>query len=78
MATDSHDKMIEAFQNWQERFEYHGSDEAGIKSRFWLSEIRNFASVRRKEIQDKRQERKESRKGMVGRPSKVSKTDGET
>jgi hypothetical protein len=39
MATDSHDKMIEAFQNyfkWQERFEYHGSDEAGIKSRFWL------------------------------------------
>ena len=78
MATDSHDKMIEAFQNyfkWQERFEYHGSDEAGIKSRFWLSEIRNFASVRRKEIQDNRQERKESRKGMVGRPTKVSKTD---
>jgi len=55
MATDSHDKMIEAFQNyfkWQERFEYKGSDEAGIKARFWLSEIRNFASVRRKEIQD--------------------------
>jgi len=81
MATDSHDKMIEAFQNyfkWQDRFEYHNSDEAGIKARFWLSEIRNFASVRRKEIQDKRQERKESRKGMVGRPAKVSKTDGES
>ena len=81
MSTDSHDKMIEAFQNyfkWQERFEYKESDEAGIKARFWLSEIRNFASVRRKEIQDKRQDRKEARKGMVGRPSKVSKTDGES
>ena len=81
MATDSHDKMIEAFQNyfkWQERFEYKGSDEAGIKSRFWLSEIRKFASVRRLEIQNKRQERKEARKGKVGRPSKVSKTDGDS
>jgi hypothetical protein len=81
MATDSHDKMIEAFQNyfkWQERFEYKGSDEAGIKARFWLSEIRNFASVRRLEIQNKRQERKEARKGKVGRPSKVSKTDGDS
>ena len=72
--------MIEAFQNyfkWQERFEYHGSDEAGIKARFWLSEIRRHASTRRLEIQNKRQERKEARKGMVGRPSKVSKTDDE-
>ena len=80
MSTDSHDKMIEAFQSyfkWQERFEYHGSDEAGIKARFWLSEIRKHASTRRLEIQDKRQERKESRKGKVGRPSKVSKSDGE-
>ena len=81
MATDSHDQMIEAFQNyfkWQERFEYHGSDEAGIKARFWLSEIRKHASTRRLEIQNKRQDRKEARKGMVGRPSKVSKTDDES
>jgi len=81
MSTDSHDEMIEAFQNyfkWQERFEYKGSDEAGIKARFWLSEIRRHASTRRLEIQNKRQERKESRKGMVGRPSKVSKTDDDT
>lgn len=78
MSTDSHDKMIEAFQHyfkWQERFEYHGSDEAGIKARFWLSEIRNFASIRRSEIQDKRQERKASRKGKVGRPSKLTNND---
>ena len=78
MATDSHDKMIEAFQNyfkWQDRFEYKGSDEAGIKARFWLSEIRNFASVRRKEIQDKRSDRKSARKGMIGRPPKIDTDD---
>jgi len=76
MATDSHDKMIAAFQEyfkWQTRFEYKGSDEAGIKARYWLSEIRNEASKRRVEIQEKREARKESRKGMVGRPSKVTK-----
>lgn len=59
--TEAHDKMIEAFQEyfkWQERFEFHGSDEAGIKARYWLSEIRNHASTRRKEIQAKRYDRK--------------------
>ncbi len=76
MATDAHDRMIKAFQEyfkWQERFEYKNSDEAGIKARYWLSEIRNEASIRRVEIQEKRQNRKESRKGMVGRPPKVTK-----
>ena len=76
MSTDSHDKMIEAFQQyfkWQERFEYRGSDEAGIKARYWLSEIRNEASKRRVEIQEKREARKKARKGMVGRPPKVTK-----
>ena len=73
MSTDSHDEMINAFQEyfkWQDRFEYHNSDEAGIKARFWLSEIRNQASIRRVEIQEKRQQRKAARKGMVGRPKK--------
>jgi hypothetical protein len=76
MTTESHDKMIAAFQEyfkWQERFEYKGSDEAGIKARYWLSEIRNEASKRRVEIQAKREARKETRKGMVGRPPKVTK-----
>jgi hypothetical protein len=76
MATDSHDRMIAAFQEyfkWQTRFEHKGSDEAGIKARYWLSEIRNEASKRRIEIQDKREARKESRKGMIGRPPKVTK-----
>lgn len=76
MTTEAHDKMIEAFQQyfkWQERFEYKGSDEAGIKARFWLSEIRNEASTRRKEIQEKREQRKLARKGKLGRPPKVTK-----
>ncbi len=76
MSTESHDKMIEAFQQyfkWQERFEYKGSDEAGIKARYWLSEIRNEASKRRVEIQEKREQRKLARKGMVGRPPKLTK-----
>jgi hypothetical protein len=76
LTTDAHDKMIAAFQEyfkWQDRFEYRGSDEAGIKARYWLSEIRNEASVRRKEIQEKREARKESRKGKLGRPPKLTK-----
>jgi len=76
MSTESHDKMIEAFQQyfkWQERFEYKGSDEAGIKARYWLSEIRNEASKRRVEIQEKRQARKKARKGVLGRPPKLTK-----
>jgi hypothetical protein len=76
MSTDTHDRMIRAFQEyfkWQERFEYKGSDEAGVKARHWLSEIRNEASTRRVEIQEKRQQRKQSRKGIMGRPRKVIK-----
>jgi uncharacterized protein YggL (DUF469 family) len=76
MTTESHDKMIAAFQEyfkWQERFEYKGSDEAGIKARYWLSEIRNLASTRRTEIQEKRESRKLARKGIKGRPPKLTK-----
>ena len=75
MSSESHDKMIAAFQEyfkWQDRFEYKGSDETGIKARYWLSEIRNEASTRRVEIQAKRDERKQARKGMIGRPKKIS------
>jgi hypothetical protein len=76
LTTEAHDKMIAAFQEyfkWQERFEYRGSDEAAIKARYWLSEIRNEASTRRVEIQEKREERKLARKGKLGRPPKVTK-----
>lgn len=76
MSSESHDKMIAAFQEyfkWQDRFEYRGSDEAGIKARYWLSEIRNEASKRRMEIQKKREERKLARNGKPGRPPKITK-----
>jgi hypothetical protein len=68
--------MIQAFQEyfkWQDRFEYKNSDEAGIKARNALSEIREQASTRRVEIQAKREQRKQARKGMVGRPPKIHK-----
>jgi len=76
LTTESHDKMIRAFQEyfkWQDRFEYKNSDEAGIKARNALSEIRDQASIRRVEIQTKRETRKQARKGMVGRPPKIHK-----
>jgi hypothetical protein len=76
LTTEAHDKMIQAFQEyfkWQDRFEYKNSDEAGIKARNALSEIRDQASIRRVEIQEKREIRKQARKGMVGRPPKIHK-----
>lgn len=76
MTTETHDEMIRAFQEyfkWQDRFEYKGSDEAGIKARFWLAEIRRQAHIRRKEIQEKREQRKISRKGMRGKPLNITK-----
>lgn len=79
MSTDAHDKMIEAFQEyfkWQTRFE-HGapkSNLAGTKARKALSEIRNAASIRRIEILDKQKARKEARKGIKGRPKKITKS----
>ena len=79
MATDSHDKMIEAFQNyfkWQTRFEYDHSISAGTKARHWLSEIRRQASIRRTEIQAKRREIEKTRIGKVGRPRKITNNDG--
>jgi len=73
MTTESHDKMIEAFQEyfkWQDRFYYRQSEEAGIKARNALSEIRRQASIRRKEIQALKKERRELREGKNGRPLK--------
>lgn len=75
MSTESHDKMIHAFQQyfkWQERFEYKGSNEAATKARYWLSEIRNEASKRRVEIQAKRKIRNKTRIKKVGRPKKIT------
>ena len=75
MSTESHDKMIRAFQEyfkWQDRFENRGSDEAGIKARYWLGEIRKEAFTRRQEIQTKREQRRKARNGKNGRPKQVT------
>jgi hypothetical protein len=75
MSSSTHDKMIEAFQNyfkWHNRFEYEDSNEAGIKARNFLSEIRNQASQRRVEIQEKRKQREKTRIKKNGRPKKIT------
>jgi len=75
MSTESHDNLIKSLQEyvkWQDRFEYKGSDEAGIKARYWLSEIKNYATQRRQEIMSKREQLKAARNGRNGRPPKVT------
>lgn len=74
MSTETHDKMIAAFQEyfkWQNKFEYTGSNFAGTKSRKCLSEIKRCALTRRGEILDKQKERKAARNGKAGRPKKI-------
>lgn len=73
MSTDTHDKMIAAFQEyfkWQDRFHHRNSDVAGMKARVALSAIRDLTSIRRKEIQAIRKQRKQIREGKNGRPLK--------
>jgi hypothetical protein len=73
---DTHELLIKACQEyfkWQNRFEYKGADEAGIKARNWLSEVRRLASLRRIEIQAKRKERRKLRNSKNGRPKNITK-----
>ncbi len=75
MSTESHDNIIKCLQEyvkWQDRFEYKGSDEAGIKARYWLSEMRKYALERRNEIMSKREQARIARNGRMGRPPKVT------
>jgi len=69
---DTHNLIIKAcmqYIKWQTRFEYDLSVDAGKKSRFWLSEMRRLAKIRRKEIQDKRAILKDKREHSgPGRP----------
>jgi hypothetical protein len=53
----THELLVQAvmdYYNAQERFEVKGFDETGRKARVILSDIRRLATVRRKEIQEKR------------------------
>jgi len=73
---DTHEKIIRACQDyfkWQDRFEHKGSDEAGIKARNALHEIRKLCFQRRQEIQNKRKERRKLRNGKNGRPFDITK-----
>jgi hypothetical protein len=75
-AEDTHNKIIEAmieYIKWHERFEYRVSEEAGIKARVALNDVRLLIKQRREEIQEKRDQRRQSRKGMKGRPPKITK-----
>lgn len=76
MSTESHDKIIKAvmeYCKWQDRFEHKGSDDAGVKARHALAILRDEAVERRKEIQEKRQERKKIRNAKNGRPNDIIK-----
>jgi uncharacterized protein YggL (DUF469 family) len=73
---DSHDKLIKAFQEyfkWQNRFEHKGSDQAGVKARNALLEIKKLSMARRQEIHDKRIERRKLRNKQEGRPKNITK-----
>jgi hypothetical protein len=76
MATKAHDEIIRLIMEyckWQDRFEHKGSDEAGVKARNALADIRELTVIRRKEIQDKRMQRKKLRNGKSGPPSELIK-----
>lgn len=78
MSDDTHELIIKACQEyfkWQNRFEHKGSDEAGIKARNWLSEIRRLCSLRRVEIQEKRNQRRIIRNSKKGRPKDIIKDE---
>lgn len=75
MSTETHDNLIKAIQEyceWQNRYEFsRGGDENGVKARIALAKVVKLATVRRKEILDKRKERRILRKGIEGRPRKI-------
>ena len=74
--TNTHERFITACQEylkWQGRFEQAGSDEAGIKARQALLEIKKLCMLRRKEIHESKIERKKLRKGKNGRPQTITK-----
>lgn len=78
MSTETHDKLIRAildYCKYQDKFEYKGGDEAGVRARVLLNDIRRLTINRRKEIQEKREHRRKLRNGREGRPRKVISSD---
>lgn len=69
-GTTTHDKMIEAFQQyfyWNNRFEFQGLNLSGTKARYWLHEIFLLSKLRREEIHTKKKHRKSERPSTPGR-----------
>jgi hypothetical protein len=78
MSAETHELIIKACQEyfkWQDRFEHKGSDEAGIKARNALGEVRRLCLQRRKEIQEKREQRRKVRNAKNGRPFNITKDE---
>lgn len=78
MSFETHEAIIKACQEyfkWQDRFEHKGSDEAGIKARNALGEVRRLCLERRKEIQETREKRKALRNAKNGRPLNITKDE---
>jgi uncharacterized protein YggL (DUF469 family) len=72
---DTHDLLIETMMEYckcQDRFEHKGSDEAGVKARVALNDIRKLCIQRRDEIQKKRIERRKLRNTKKGRPFNIT------
>jgi uncharacterized protein YggL (DUF469 family) len=72
---DVHDLLIEymmEYFKYHDRFEHKGSDEAGVKARVALNDIRKLCIERREEIQAKRIERRKLRNTKKGRPFNIT------
>lgn len=78
MSTATHDKLIRAMLDYctsQDKFEFKGGDDAGVRARVALGEIKKLAISRREEIQAKRAHRRKLRNGREGRPKKLISSD---
>jgi hypothetical protein len=72
---DTHDLLIESMMEYckyQDRFENKGGDEAGVKARVALNNIKKLCIQRRDEIQNKRIERRKLRNTKKGRPFNIT------
>lgn len=76
MSNITHDTLMNAvltYCKYQNKFEFKGSDEAGIIARDALNTIQKEAHKRRREIQEVKVNRKKLRNGKNGRPRKATK-----
>lgn len=78
MSTKIHDELMQAvleYCKYQDKFEFKGGDDNGVRARIALNKIRQLTINRRAEIQAKREYRRTLRNGREGRPRKVISND---